>query len=76
MERLQEITEEDAKAEGVQHRTAGHDGGGPIKTYRTGFVYVWSDLHGPDSWAGNPGVVVIAFKVHRCNVDAFLARAA
>ena len=40
-ERLQDITEEDARAEGVSARIAGMDAHGPVKTFRTGFVYSW-----------------------------------
>ncbi len=69
IERLQDISEADAQAEGVEPRIAGQDAHGPLKTYRTGFVYVWRDLHGPESWGSNPEVVAISFDVHKSNID-------
>lgn len=56
VERLQEITEEDAKAEGVEPY-APDDG-----QYRLGFRELWELINGPDSWAMNPWVWVIEFK--------------
>ena len=71
IERVQEITEEDAKAEGVEARRSGQWGDGePTHAYRTGFVYVWRDLHGPDSWIANPQVVALTFTVQHHNIDA------
>ncbi len=70
VERLNEISEEDAKAEGIQAvRTAMYDGwrnylehhvfwDGPIDSYRT----LWESINGADSWALNPWVWVIEFK--------------
>ena len=73
VERVQDISEEDAKAEGVEPLprysclspwVAGQDGDQRIKTYRTGFVYVWNEIHAKDGfgWAANPLVFVIHFK--------------
>lgn len=69
-QRLQEITEEDARAEGVDPSRAGQDASGPIKTYRTGFVRIWGELHGADSWLADPEVVALTFTVARRNIDA------
>lgn len=63
IERLQDITEEDARSEGVEPATAGSDVSAPIRTYRTGFVRIWNELHGPEAWLANPEVVAISFKV-------------
>lgn len=65
VQRVQEISEEDARAEGVKPMVAGTDGEGPIKTYRTGFVYVWNSLHAKDGcgWDANPWAWAITFKV-------------
>lgn len=68
VERLQEITEEDAKAEGVELAVNGIEdiGGGetrPTKSFRQGFVYAWNEINakrGP--WASNPWVWVISFR--------------
>ena len=64
VERLQEISEEDATAEGVEPRRAGQDEHGPIKTHRTGFVYLWQELNAKRGylWESNPWVWVIDFK--------------
>lgn len=54
VEHVQEITEEDAKAEGVECRS----------TYLWGFELVWDKMYptGPKSWDENPLVVVIEFE--------------
>jgi hypothetical protein len=63
VERLQEISEQDARAEGVQPRNAGQDEAGPIKTYRTGFVHVWQEINGKRAnWTSNPWVWVVEFR--------------
>ena len=53
VERLQEITEADAIAEGVQ-RPGDIDHGWP--TARSAFVSLWESNNGPGSWAANPWV--------------------
>lgn len=79
IEKLQDITEADAMAEGVERATAGHgETGGMsyiIKTFRTGFVWVWAQLHGAESWLANPEVVALTFTVHKQNIDAMKAAA-
>lgn len=63
VERLQEISEQDALAEGVTARNAGQDEHGAIKTYRTGFVYVWQEINAKRApWASNPWCWVLTFK--------------
>lgn len=65
VERLQDITEEDAKAEGVEP-TNGHPvrgaaiGRGP--SHREGFAQKWMDIYGDGSWAANGWVWRVAFK--------------
>lgn len=70
IEPLQNITEADAKAEGVERAIAGIDAHGNLCTYRTGFVYLWGQLHGTESWLENPKVVALTFEVHKMNIDA------
>ncbi len=55
VERLQEITEEDAKKEGVME---GEDTG----YYNEGFYRIWDKINGKDSWKENPYVWVIEFR--------------
>lgn len=70
VERLQEITEEDAKAEGVTpyHRpTSAPDEpaqNGYTETYRAAFLKGWDQINGKKApWASNPWVWVVSFKV-------------
>jgi hypothetical protein len=71
VERLQDITEEDAKAEGLKvleykenpaytfsgaHKTGW---GIPIGAFKA----LWQSINGADSWADNPWVWVVDFKV-------------
>lgn len=63
VERLQEITEEDAAAEGAK-QVVGDYGRGPL-SYRTGFAEIWSGIHecyGPNGWNVSPWVWVITFR--------------
>ncbi|MGR3753269.1 hypothetical protein [Edwardsiella anguillarum] len=60
VERLQDITEEEAKAEGA---TPAMYPITPSETpYRDGFGDIWRSIYGDDSWDANPWVWVIAFK--------------
>lgn len=78
IERLQNISEADAEAEGV---TKIRDGCYAIKgfDYDTAglchsratipFAKLWMHLHGEESWEANPYVVAITFTVHKQNID-------
>ena len=77
VERVQEISEEDAAAEGMPDPYLG-DGDPP---YEESVIMVsrflqyrnlWNEINGPDSWAKNPWVWVLVYEVHRMNVDALL----
>lgn len=76
VERLQEISEEDAKAEGVNRIAHGRDGYyysafraepspdnwiDPVDAYRE----LWESIHGKGSWERNDWVWAITFKVVR-----------
>lgn len=56
VERLQDIGEDDAKAEGVEPY-APDDG-----RYVDGFKELWESINGPGSWDLNPWVWVVEFK--------------
>jgi hypothetical protein len=67
MERLQDISEADAKAEGIE--SSDDDGvtyWGPLgKGHfdpRVAYRSLWESLHGPGSWAANPWVWVVGFR--------------
>jgi len=78
IERLQDISEADAEAEGVacpQFRAAFAQKIGPESyhipvSWRGGFANLWSGIYGPGSWEANPEVVAIGFTVDRRNIDA------
>ena len=75
VERLQDISEADAKAEGAQfdawvNANTGNDLDdftlsdsidGPW-CHRNGFANLWQSINGPESWQANPWVWVIEFK--------------
>ena len=67
VERLQDISEGDAEAEGASEAPM------PMATmysqaavlrsrYREGYADLWESLHGPGSWDANPWVWVVEFK--------------
>ena len=62
VERLQDISEADCKAEGA------HGGHGSIPSYaysatpREHYRHIWETINGPDSWSQNPWVWVVEFK--------------
>lgn len=73
VQRLQEISNEDAVAEGCpgwyrpMHPDHGEtDGQMPWEAYAD----LWNSLHGPDAWAANPWVAAVSFTVRHGNIDA------
>lgn len=73
VERLQEISEADAQAEGAAPHVwdASHGAAELIdwpskddrNPYRNGYALLWEGINGPGSWAANPWVWVVEFKV-------------
>ena len=64
IERLQDISEEDARAEGVD-RNEGKwvdEDGRTRSSYRLAFQRLWISVYGAASWAANPWVWVTEFK--------------
>jgi len=85
VQRLQEIDEADAVAEGVERFADGanwkdyspqpkpiHVQVNPKRSYAT----LWDALHGADAWAANPYVAALTFTVALANIDAADARRA
>jgi len=65
VERLQTITEADAKAEGAQLGTAYYkaDPTQGYSSHQVGFIDLWCKINGLESWQANPWVWVIEFEV-------------
>ncbi len=77
VERLQDITDEDARAEGVEHFYPADFGTGGWKNYgqtefagdhvsyfvtaRESFASLWDSINGPGAWDANPWVWVTSF---------------
>lgn len=59
VERLRDLSEEDAKSEGI---TPSAGGVLPGWEYRINFRDLWMDIYGTDNWEANPWVWVIEFK--------------
>lgn len=73
VQRLQDISEADAIAEGIDEAAIAHFGN-PIKAY----AGLWDYLHGGESdqsWAANPWIVAVTFDVHRGNIEMEAAAA-
>jgi len=69
VERVQEIDEADAKAEGTVSAIEPHEDGGGTLSYRYGFRLLWDSINGKPrkdgtdiSWAANPWVWVVEFE--------------
>lgn len=58
VERLQDISEEDAIAEGIAPEQSRRFEGGARGCYRD----LWESINGPGSWAANPWVWVVEFR--------------
>lgn len=74
VERLQDIREADAIAEGIERSerfvdrfmTPSGDYAVPV----VAFQRLWESIHGAAAWATNPWVVAVTFEVHRANIAA------
>lgn len=61
VERLQEISEEDAKAEGCEYQECGRIAM-PKRSHVAGFAALWDSINGVGAWDTNPFVWVLEFK--------------
>ncbi|EMM4933025.1 hypothetical protein WAS43_004297 [Salmonella enterica] len=59
VERLRDLSEDDAKSEGITPPSGGVP---PGWEYRINFRDLWMDIYGTDNWEANPWVWVIEFK--------------
>lgn len=63
VERLQDITEDDARAEGAAAEPSEALADSPVGlSAREAFADLWASINGPASWAANPWVWVVGFK--------------
>ena len=70
VQRVQEISEEDARAEGVESlRADGRQMNGLPAS--DAFAELWDSINAARGfgWDANPWVVAVTFDVHRCNID-------
>ncbi len=81
VERLQNISEADARAEGCPVTWDGKPYDPPppeVDSWqgygRYSYCLLWNRLNGPGAWYANPWVWVLEFAVHLCNVDELLKR--
>src|SRR5262249_50729821 len=84
IERLQEISEADAQAEGcVVGKWSGKTydsiaglrlGGVEWGNAKDWYADLWESINGPGSWDTNPWVWVLTFKVHHMNIDLIANR--
>jgi hypothetical protein len=72
VQRLQEISEEDAKAEGMAGEFCDYELYGQSKPYRYEYCGLWDSLNADRGygWDANPWVVAVSFTVERGGIDA------
>lgn len=63
IERLHDITEDDAQREGVEHTAEDMRITAGLRPYSSAFARLWKQIHGNQSWKGNPVLVVFDFVV-------------
>lgn len=89
VQRLHDISETDAIAEGVEMCSPRPRGMSGWRDYgdkpedtsrryfsdpRKSFQSLWDSINGPTAWDANPFVVALTFAVHRSNIDALRRR--
>lgn len=62
IEKLQEISEADAEAEGVECDMS-------VRSFRDHFAKLWDTLHGPGAWDSSPEVCALTFSIQKVNID-------
>jgi len=82
VQRLQDISEEDAQAEGALKMRCEIDdkphfyNDAERGTHKIGFAGIWAHINGAESWDADPWVVAVSFKTIRANIDSAEAKAA
>lgn len=74
VQRLQEISESDAEAEGAWRWAQDADEARVMDTPREAFAHLWDSLNAKRGfgWDADPWVVAVSFKPHLQNIDEFL----
>ena len=62
VQRLQDISEDDARAEGASRTDWEYDDGECCDNDREAFSHLWNRINGPSAWDDNPWVWVIEFE--------------
>lgn len=62
VERLQDISDEDALAEGVHRMDWEYENGECCETARDAYAMLWDHINGAGSWDANPWVWCVSFK--------------
>ena len=77
VQRLQEISNEGAIAEGIERASRGlengwkdYSGDSQLVGPRSSFCTLWNSINGPDAWEANPWVAAYSFRVIRANIDS------
>lgn len=70
VQRLQEISEADVVAEGVDGKWSDASDDAVYITPNERFCGLWNSLHGTEAWDANPWVAAYSFTVQRGNIDA------
>lgn len=70
VERLQDISEADAIAEGTITEAEAYSRW--CNPNKINYQYIWEEINGPGSWGDNPWVWVIEFETHKRNVEEVL----
>jgi hypothetical protein len=78
VERLQDISSSDAKAEGADALADNPFGSerDALPSYRWGFAALWASINGASSWSANPWVTALTFAVAMTNIDTISDREA
>jgi hypothetical protein len=64
VERLQDISEADAKAEGAELSEGGPCPEPEFQSHTLGYWRLWDSINGPGAWGANPWVWVVEFTRH------------
>lgn len=69
VERLQDISEADAKAEGCRAIGSEDCPDPDFRSFVWDFNNLWNHINGPEAWDANPWVVAVSFSAEQRNID-------